>query len=111
MGTKQHEGGMIMTVKAFPSGRCQEGRFLTFFVRMRGAAVDETADPSHTHARRRGPRKELAGLHLWFPWTTFLMSVVILVLPFPERESGDLHSVPGFHYCITIAWQHHLSGP
>lgn len=54
------------------------------------------------HTGCHAPRKGLMGLYPRFLWTTFLISILIFVLPLPDRESGDLRSTPGFHYCITI---------
>lgn len=97
-----------MTVKAFPSKCCWEDRLLTLSVHTPpcawswGCLMKQQILIFHTPGACHAPIKGLTGLYPWLPWTTFLMSILISVLPLPDRESGDLQSTPGFHYCITI---------
>lgn len=39
------------------------------------------------------------GLYLRFP-SDHILGLNLEVLPLLDKESGDLHPTPGFHYCI-----------
>lgn len=68
-------------------------------------SLDETADPYLPHTRCHAPRKGLMGLYTWFPWTAFLISGLILVLPLPDRESGR----PALYSWLPLLHHHPLT--